>query len=89
LIASDIAGAREVVIDGETGLLARKGDVEDLATKMLIAASDRGLRSRIGTCARQLVERRHDVDDAVSRYLNLLSSVVAGDTRSLQISRSS
>src|SRR5262249_14719032 len=30
LIASDIAGAREVVIHGETGLLARKGDVEDL-----------------------------------------------------------
>src|SRR5262245_9876958 len=77
LIASDIAGAREVVVDGETGLLARKGDVEHLAEQLLLAASNPDLRSRIGTAARQFVERRHDINDAVERYLQLVTNIVA------------
>ena len=87
LIASDIAGAREVVIDGETGLLARMGDVEDLAEKMLIAASDARLRSRLGARARQVVERRHDIDDAVGKYLELLRNIVARHTVPHALSR--
>ena len=78
LIASDIAGAREVVVHGETGLLAGRGDVEDLAAKMLMAASNARLRSHIGTCGRLSVERHHDIDTAVERYLQLLKSIVAG-----------
>jgi glycosyltransferase involved in cell wall biosynthesis len=76
LIASDIAGAREVVVHGETGLLARKGDVEDLAEKMLMAADDAALRSHIGACARQSIERRHDINVAVEKYRQLLKSIV-------------
>jgi len=79
LIASDIAGAREVVVHGETGLLARKGDVEDLAEKMLSAASDLALRPHIARCARRSVERRHDIDVAAEKYLQLLKSIVTSE----------
>jgi glycosyltransferase involved in cell wall biosynthesis len=53
LVASDIPGAREVVVDGETGLLFRTGEVEDLTAKVLLAAGDRGLRERLGRQGRQ------------------------------------
>ena len=72
LLASDIAGAREVVTDGETGLLFRMGDVGDLAEKTLLGAGDPALRAAIGARARQSVEARHDIDEAVGQYMALL-----------------
>jgi glycosyltransferase involved in cell wall biosynthesis len=52
LVASDIPAIRELVVDGETGLIARRGDVEDLAAKTLRAAGDPTLRAAIGLAAR-------------------------------------
>ena len=38
LVASDIRAAREVIVDGETGVLFRPGDVADLTEKILALA---------------------------------------------------
>jgi glycosyltransferase involved in cell wall biosynthesis len=75
LVASDIAGAREVVTHLETGLLCRKGDVADLAEKTALAAGDARLREAIGRCAREQVVRHHDIERAVDRYEALLGSL--------------
>ena len=72
LLASDIPGAREAVTHGETGLLFRRGDIDDLTEKTLLAAGDPALRARIGRQARQYVERHHDIDRAVDQYMALL-----------------
>jgi len=77
LVASDIAAAREVVVHGETGLLFRKGDVDDLAEKTLQAAADPALRFAIGRRARQHVEQHHDIRTAVSEYRSLLAQLIA------------
>src|SRR5208282_3999130 len=53
LIASDIAAAREVIDDGETGILFRKGDVADLTAKILSVTGNPALRATIGRKARQ------------------------------------
>ncbi len=70
LIASDIAPAREVIEDGASGLLFRKGDVQDLAAKTILGARDSGLRSRIARNGRERVEA-HSLDHAVERYLSV------------------
>lgn len=75
LIASDIAAAREVVVDGETGLLFRMGDVGDLAAKTLLAVSDPVLRRSLGREARERV-KRHSHRKGVRSYDVLLTSVV-------------
>jgi hypothetical protein len=72
LLASDIPGAREAVTHGETGRLFRRGDIDDLTEKTLLAAGDPALRARIGRQARQYVERHHDIDRAVDQYMALL-----------------
>ncbi len=58
LVASDVPAAREVIQNGETGLLFRKGDVEDLTAKTLLAAGDASLRAHIGMQARRAAETR-------------------------------
>jgi glycosyltransferase involved in cell wall biosynthesis len=75
LIASDIAPAREVVEDGVTGLLFRKGDVHDLAAKTIVAARDPALRREIGRRARERVQA-HSVELAVDRYLTSFSTCI-------------
>jgi glycosyltransferase involved in cell wall biosynthesis len=74
LVASDIPAAREVVDDGETGLLFPVGDVERLAERCVDAARDASLRARIGQAAHLRVQR-HDVGRAVTRYLETLTTV--------------
>ena len=56
LLASDIPAAREVVVDGQTGLLFRAGDLADLTATTLRAAADAPLRAAIGRQARQHIE---------------------------------
>jgi len=75
LLASDIAAAREVIADGETGLLFRKGDIEDLTAKTLLAAGDPRLRAAIGDKAREQAEKR-SLDHVVAEYAAALESVV-------------
>ena len=59
LLASDIPAAREVVVDGQTGLLFRAGDLADLTATTLRAAADAPLRAAIGRQARQHIEDQH------------------------------
>jgi glycosyltransferase involved in cell wall biosynthesis len=58
VLASDIPGNRELIVDGETGLLFPVSDVQKLADKMLRAASDRQLREQLGERAHQLAQQR-------------------------------
>lgn len=75
LVASDIAGVREVVVDGVTGLLHRKGDPAHLADRAVVAASHPELRAAIGRAARAQIVARHDIEAAVDRYEALLEEV--------------
>lgn len=67
LIASDIVAARQVIDDGESGILFRKGDVADLTAKILSVAGNRALRSAIGKTARQSA-MNYDLDRLATAY---------------------
>jgi len=75
LLATDIPAAREVIKDGETGLLFRVGDVEDCAAKLLMAAADSSLRTAIGRKARAGVHS-HALERIVASYLDAMHGIV-------------
>ena len=76
LLASDIPAAREVIRDGETGVLFPVGDVSALAAKTVHAAQNAEFRESIGSQARRQVETHHRLGDAVARYEAELAAVV-------------
>jgi hypothetical protein len=76
LVASDIPATREVVVDGETGLVFRRGDIADLAAKTLRGAADDALREATGRAARTAV-RAHATPDILAAYARLLEELVA------------
>jgi glycosyltransferase involved in cell wall biosynthesis len=53
IIASDIGGLSEVVLDGETGLLVPGGDSQALRAALERLCGDAGLRERLGEAARE------------------------------------
>jgi glycosyltransferase involved in cell wall biosynthesis len=64
-VASDIPGNRELVRDGETGLLFAVGDTQALGEQLARVLSDGALASRLAAAGRALAEREHD--EAIER----------------------
>ncbi|HKA54448.1 MAG TPA: glycosyltransferase family 4 protein [Candidatus Binatia bacterium] len=85
LLMSDIPAAYETIIDGETGVLYRLGDVHDLAAKTLALVRDPRRRHRIGekaraAAARQTPERWVHRYEEVLRRTALRLSPAAGES---------
>lgn len=79
LIASDVPGCREVVIEGCTGTLCRPRDARSLAEAVeRVAALSAGQRSAMGAAARRLVEEKFGEQRVVQAYLGVLAQCTAG-----------
>jgi glycosyltransferase involved in cell wall biosynthesis len=80
LIATDVPGCREVVVDRESGFLCRPQDADDLAEKMLamIALPDIE-RRRLGVSSRDYVKARFDERIIIGKYSKFLSDSVGTD----------
>lgn len=75
LVASDIPAARELVEHGQTGLLFRKENTDDLAAQIIRAARSPELRARIGRNARERVQV-HSIDRVGRQFAAKLSAVI-------------
>ncbi len=77
LVTYDNGGCRDYARDGETALVARRRDVNDLAGKLERLASDGALRARLAAAGRAFVTTAFDWDRAVTRLEALFASAVA------------
>jgi glycosyltransferase involved in cell wall biosynthesis len=77
VIATDCGGNRELVVDGEVGLLVPPHDPDALAGALSRWIGDPELRSRLGTAARRRVvehfSTEHRVDKLEALYQNILN----------------
>jgi glycosyltransferase involved in cell wall biosynthesis len=73
LIATDVPGCREVVLDGRNGFLCQVRNAADLAEKMvdMLELSDEE-RSAFGTASRKYVQSRFDEKLVLAKYLEFL-----------------
>jgi glycosyltransferase involved in cell wall biosynthesis len=74
LVTYDNGGCRDYARDGETALVARRRDVDDLAGKLERVASDDALRARLSAAGRAFVTTAFDWDRAVMRLEALFAS---------------
>lgn len=75
VIATQVAGVGELVVDGTNGFIVPPGDVETLAARIRKLAGSAQLRARMGTHGRVTVQADFDIADEVAR----LASLFAGD----------
>jgi glycosyltransferase involved in cell wall biosynthesis len=77
VIASNIGGLKEVVLDGETGILVAPENVEATAAALSKLVGDKMLRDTMGAKGRAFVKKEfefaNNVDDMVDVYEKLIS----------------
>jgi glycosyltransferase involved in cell wall biosynthesis len=69
MVASDVPGCREIVIEGQTGLRVPARDAAALAQALRHLIDDAGLRARLGAAARRLAEQEFGIGRVVQQTL--------------------
>jgi len=78
LVASDVGGHRELIRDGETGILFKADDVQALADAILRMLDERARWPRMREQARKFVEEERNWRRSVARYAPVFKQLAAG-----------
>jgi glycosyltransferase involved in cell wall biosynthesis len=77
VVASDVGGVSELVVEGATGLLVPAGDPAALAAALERLLADPELRRRLGAAGRERARQRFDVSALRSAHLELYARELA------------
>jgi len=75
VVASNVGGLPEVIDHGRTGFLHEPSHVPGLTNSVLRLLTNESLRRAMGRRARRTVRERFDMDDMVSRYIQVYESL--------------
>jgi Glycosyltransferase len=78
VVATEVAGIPEAVIDGVTGFLVKPRDIAALADRLSILLMDDSLRREMGLRARKHVEIEFNYDTVIPKIASLLREVASG-----------
>lgn len=81
VVASDVGGIADIVVDGETGLLTPPGDEAALAAALVRLLDDEGLRQRLGDAGRRRMEQHFDARRWAGNLLELYREVAGPAAR--------
>jgi len=76
VVASDVGGVREAVVDGSTGLLVPRGNPDALRERLDVLLQDPTLRSRFGQAGRARYEERFTFDRMLEQTLAIYRDVI-------------
>ena len=75
VVASGLIGIRELIIDGETGLISEPRDAASMADALERIAGDPGLAERLALSGRTKVEAEHNAATNLDEVYRQLSSL--------------
>lgn len=76
VIGTNVGGIRDIIKDGQTGLLARQKDSDDLATKIIRLFSDERLKIKIVENGFKLIEEKFTWDVVSDRFIQIYTDVI-------------
>ncbi len=79
-VSTSVGGIPEVIIDGETGILAPLGDTAALAAALSALIADPARRARLGAAAKLRAQEKFSAPVIVERYLAFYREVCAAGT---------
>ncbi|MHA1851885.1 MAG: glycosyltransferase family 4 protein [Candidatus Heimdallarchaeaceae archaeon] len=75
VVAFDLPFNREFISNNFTGILAKPGDISDLAEKICVLLTDDALRTRIAKNAYDYVKTHHNWEKLVDEYITIYQSL--------------
>lgn len=75
VIATDNAGAKDIVINNESGLLIKPKNPEKLAEKIMDLINDKEKRTKLGMAGRQRVEENFSSDNIIDQLVDFYKKI--------------
>lgn len=76
IIASNVDGVREAIINGKTGFLFKPGSAKDLAGKILKLFRSKGLRAKVGERGFEFISKNFSQEKMAGKYQRLYLSLL-------------
>ena len=77
VVAFDVGGVNEALLNGETGLLVKRGSTDKLADAIMKLLSDKALREKMGANGRRFVAENFTWDICAQKMLNVYHEALA------------
>ena len=71
VIGTPVGGIPDIIHDGQTGLMCRSGDPNDIADKIRALLTDSGLRERLGRAGQEMVRVSYDWNKIAGQFANI------------------
>jgi glycosyltransferase involved in cell wall biosynthesis len=78
VVVTDVGGAREAVIEGETGFLVQPGDDEGMAARIIVLLRDSERARVMGLRGRSIIEERFSCETQLERTQDIYERLLAG-----------
>ena len=76
VIATNVGGNSEIMIDGETGYLVEEGNSKEIITKITILVDNKELAIKMGKEGRKFIEKEFSLDASVKNFLKIVKPYV-------------
>lgn len=76
IVASNVGGIPEIVIDGKTGFLVNPNCINEVVNKVMILIKNKSLYNDMGINARNHIIKKFDENKIVSQHINLYKEII-------------
>tara|TARA_B100000408_G_C10113962_1_gene147195 strand:- start:44 stop:535 length:492 start_codon:yes stop_codon:yes gene_type:complete len=74
VVATNVGGNSEMMVDGKTGFLVEKGDPNQLVDKLSLLIEDEKLAKKMGDCGRKFVEETFNWELITKNFIKIAKS---------------
>ena len=79
VIATDVGGIPEVVINGETGLLIKPFSSEEIANAVMLLLREGEMRNELAKCGMEMVLKKHSMNNQIKNYIGAYKTILGGE----------
>jgi glycosyltransferase involved in cell wall biosynthesis len=80
VVATDVGGAREAVLEGQTGYLVKPGDDQAMAARLIDLLRNSAQAEEMGRCGRETVAQKFSSEAQLARAENLYETLLDAKT---------
>ncbi len=76
VIATNVGGNSEIMVDGETGFLVKEGDSDDIIEKIYSLKNDNSLAKNMGKNGRKFIQKEYSLNASAENFLKIVKPYI-------------